>query len=168
MGDLLWAPRFIPISSASGDRRSFKLSFLTCSAALAHTASARRLCSVVPYATARPFERRQPADVVDEVQQPDLGACPDDPDGAHQPAAGRVSNALRGRVQSEPKRDGAARPHYKARIQLTSKELRNVPTSFRLIPGMTVTAEIKAGERSILSYFLYPLLRGLDESIREP
>jgi hemolysin D len=31
-----------------------------------------------------------------------------------------------------------------------------------------VTAEIKAGERSIISYFLYPLLRGLDESSREP
>ena len=44
----------------------------------------------------------------------------------------------------------------------------DVPRSFRLIPGMAVTAEIKAGERTILSYFLYPLLRGLDESIREP
>jgi hemolysin D len=43
-----------------------------------------------------------------------------------------------------------------------------VPEHFRLIPGMAVTAEIKAGERSVISYFLYPLLRGLDESIREP
>jgi HlyD family secretion protein len=33
---------------------------------------------------------------------------------------------------------------------------------------MSVTAEINAGERTVLSYFLYPLLRGLDESIREP
>jgi HlyD family secretion protein len=33
---------------------------------------------------------------------------------------------------------------------------------------MSVTAEINAGERTILSYFLYSLLRGLDESIREP
>ena len=68
----------------------------------------------------------------------------------------------------DSKKDGEARPHYKARIKLTSGELRNVPTSFRLIPGMPVTAEIKAGERSVISYFLYPLLRGLDESIREP
>ena len=65
-------------------------------------------------------------------------------------------------------KDGEARPHYKARIEVTSTKLRDVPTSFRLIPGMTVTAEINAGERTILSYFLYPLLRGLDESIREP
>jgi hemolysin D len=69
----------------------------------------------------------------------------------------------------DPKKDGEARsPHYKARIKLTSAELRNVPDHFRLIPGMAVTAEIKAGERTIMSYFLYPLLRGLDESIREP
>jgi len=32
---------------------------------------------------------------------------------------------------------------------------------------MAVTAEIKTGQRSVLSYFLYPSLRGLDESIRE-
>ena len=51
-------------------------------------------------------------------------------------------------------------------LQMT--ELRDVPRSFRLIPGMAVTAEIKAGERTILSYLLYPILRGLDESIREP
>jgi HlyD family secretion protein len=37
-----------------------------------------------------------------------------------------------------------------------------------MIPGMAVTAEMKAGRRSVISYFLYPLLRGLDESIREP
>ena len=53
-------------------------------------------------------------------------------------------------------------------MEVTATDLRDVPRSFRLIPGMAVTAEIKAGERTILSYFLYPLLRGLDESIREP
>ncbi|MGN6549926.1 MAG: HlyD family type I secretion periplasmic adaptor subunit [Pararhizobium sp.] len=38
----------------------------------------------------------------------------------------------------------------------------------RLLPGMAVTAEIKVGRRRVISYFLYPLLRGLDTSIREP
>jgi hemolysin D len=32
---------------------------------------------------------------------------------------------------------------------------------------MTLTAEIVVGQRSVLSYFLYPLMRMLDESIRE-
>jgi HlyD family secretion protein len=33
---------------------------------------------------------------------------------------------------------------------------------------MTIQAEIKASQRSVISYFLYPLLRGLDESFHEP
>jgi hemolysin D len=61
-----------------------------------------------------------------------------------------------------------AQAFYRARVTLTSTTLRNVQDSYRLIPGMTVVGEIKSGERSVLSYFLYPLIRGLDESIREP
>jgi HlyD family secretion protein len=45
--------------------------------------------------------------------------------------------------------------------------LRLPPERAQLIPGMAVTAELKVGKRTIISYFLYPLLRGLDESIRE-
>jgi len=33
---------------------------------------------------------------------------------------------------------------------------------------MTVTAEVKVGSRSVISYFLYPIQRGFNESIREP
>lgn len=57
---------------------------------------------------------------------------------------------------------------YRARLLLTDTELRGVPDTFRLIPGMTVVGEIKVGRRNVLSYFLYPLLRGLDESLHEP
>ena len=57
---------------------------------------------------------------------------------------------------------------YRARVLLSDTRLDRVPEKFRLIPGMTVIAEIKVGKRSVMSYFLYPLLRGLDESIREP
>ena len=41
-------------------------------------------------------------------------------------------------------------------------------SKLRLIPGMTATAEIKVGSRSVISYFLYPITRALSESIREP
>ncbi|WYK05887.1 hypothetical protein DWF04_016380 (plasmid) [Cereibacter sphaeroides f. sp. denitrificans] len=37
-----------------------------------------------------------------------------------------------------------------------------------LMPGMTLTADILAGRRTLLSYFLDPLLEGLSESLREP
>jgi HlyD family secretion protein len=57
---------------------------------------------------------------------------------------------------------------YRARVLLRDTHLDRVSEKFRLIPGMTVIAEIKVGKRSVMSYFLYPLLRGLDESIREP
>ena len=57
---------------------------------------------------------------------------------------------------------------YRTRIRLVSKELRNVPEGFQLMPGMKVRAEIKVGKRKVISYFLYPVIRALDESLREP
>ena len=58
---------------------------------------------------------------------------------------------------------------YKARIRLEdSAMLEDVPENFRLMPGMTATAEIKVGYRRVIEYFLYPLLRYQSESIREP
>jgi hemolysin D len=81
---------------------------------------------------------------------------------------GKVRTVSDDSFTPDPKKDSQKRPYYKARVEVTSADLRNVPRSFRLIPGMAVTAEIKAGERSVLSYLMYPLLRGLDESLREP
>lgn len=57
---------------------------------------------------------------------------------------------------------------YRTRVALLATQLRNVPDGFRLIPGMKVRAEIKVGHRSVISYFLYPVIRALDESLREP
>ncbi len=57
---------------------------------------------------------------------------------------------------------------YRTRISLLSMQLRNVPTGFRLMPGMKVRTEIKVGKRSVISYFLYPIIRVFDESLREP
>lgn len=60
-------------------------------------------------------------------------------------------------------------PFYKVRLALGDlTTLRSLPADFHLIPGMTVQAEVKVGRRSVISYFLYPLLRGLDESLHEP
>jgi len=58
-------------------------------------------------------------------------------------------------------------PFFKARIPVGGAGLAASP-DIRLLPGMTVTAEIKVGTRSVISYFLYPLLRGLDDSLKEP
>lgn len=57
---------------------------------------------------------------------------------------------------------------YRARIVFESRELRRVPDRFRLIPGMSLAAEIRIGERTVLEYLLYPLWQAFDEGLREP
>jgi HlyD family secretion protein len=58
--------------------------------------------------------------------------------------------------------------YYRTRVRLLNTHLRDVPENRILGPGMVVQAEIKVGTRSVLSYLLYPVIRMLDESIREP
>jgi HlyD family secretion protein len=65
-------------------------------------------------------------------------------------------------------RNEATAPFHRARVALVDTHLRNTPPGFRLLPGMTVSAEIKVGSRRVISYLLYPIMKGLDESLREP
>lgn len=62
---------------------------------------------------------------------------------------------------------GATRTVYRARIELGATKPAAL-AAVQLLPGMTATAEVIVGQRSVLSYFLYPLMRAVDESIREP
>ncbi|GAN77669.1 HlyD family type I secretion periplasmic adaptor subunit [Acidisphaera rubrifaciens] len=62
----------------------------------------------------------------------------------------------------------ATSPIFRVRIALASQHLPGAARDVQLIPGMTVTGEMLVGRRRVITYFLYPLLRGLDESIREP
>lgn len=57
---------------------------------------------------------------------------------------------------------------YRGRVTLEGVNLRGVPSPVRLLPGMTLVGEAQIGSRNLLAYFAYPLLRGLDESLREP
>jgi hemolysin D len=59
-------------------------------------------------------------------------------------------------------------PYYKVRVALTDTNLHNVPPSFRLIPGMTLTADIHIGTRSILTYLIGGAVRNAQEAMREP
>ena len=62
-------------------------------------------------------------------------------------------------------RTGAA--FYRARITVSGK-LNGVPDNFRLIPGMEAQCEIKCSRRRVITYILYPLIKALDETAREP
>ncbi len=59
-------------------------------------------------------------------------------------------------------------PFFRARVALSGTRLEVPDETVRLLPGMTVSAEIKVGRRTIISYILYPLVKGLDSALREP
>lgn len=63
---------------------------------------------------------------------------------------------------------GAPDAFYTGRIKLGAARLNKMPEKARLLPGMTVSAEIVVGKRSVISYIVWPLVKALDESIREP
>ncbi|MFW5490041.1 MAG: HlyD family type I secretion periplasmic adaptor subunit [Desulfovibrio sp.] len=56
---------------------------------------------------------------------------------------------------------------YRAKVRIDKLDLRNIPMRFRLIPGMQLSAEMNVGQRTLISYFLAPIIRGLDEAFRE-
>ncbi|MGU3661022.1 HlyD family type I secretion periplasmic adaptor subunit [Methylobacterium fujisawaense] len=59
-------------------------------------------------------------------------------------------------------------PYYKARISIDQLKFTRVPAGFRLIPGMTLSADIHIGDRSVLTYILTGASRGLSGAMREP
>lgn len=59
-------------------------------------------------------------------------------------------------------------PYYKGKITLDKNYVGKDPSKNILIPGMTVQADIITGEKSVMSYLLKPITRGLQTSFREP
>ena len=62
---------------------------------------------------------------------------------------------------------GGARLAHRARVEIPAQTLPGAPAGFRLLPGMEVQAEVNVGRRTIISYFLEPILRVKDEGLRE-
>jgi len=58
--------------------------------------------------------------------------------------------------------------YYKVRCSIDEEHFMNTGPNFRLIPGMTLEADMKVGKRSVLAYVVSGVLRGFDESMREP
>jgi hemolysin D len=56
---------------------------------------------------------------------------------------------------------------YAARVALHKSQIQVEEKLLNLSPGMNVTVEIKTGQRRLIEYFLSPLLRYKDESVRE-
>ncbi len=78
---------------------------------------------------------------------------------------GTVSNITRDSVEMQTA-EGAQRV-YPLVIEVKEVRLKGGQTEDTILPGMTLTAEIITGNRSIISYLFDPLLKAVDESMNE-
>jgi len=58
--------------------------------------------------------------------------------------------------------------YYRGIVRTAGSKLRaHRMEKIEIIPGMTATAEIKTGQRTVMQYLLKPITRGLSESLHE-
>jgi HlyD family secretion protein/adhesin transport system membrane fusion protein len=58
-------------------------------------------------------------------------------------------------------------PYFKTRIRLEQDYVGPDPASNKIVPGMTLTADIKTGEKSLLSYLVRPVRNSLESAFSE-
>ncbi len=63
---------------------------------------------------------------------------------------------------------GGNEAYYVSRINFGKSKLKNLAPHNRLLPGMTLSAEIVVGKRTVISYLIWPLTKAVTESLREP
>jgi HlyD family secretion protein len=86
----------------------------------------------------------------------------------HASLEGRVRTISEDSFRRESGAPGALDAYYLSRVAYGDSKLKKMPDKARLLPGMTLSAEIVVGKRSVMSYLLWPLTKAMDESIREP
>jgi membrane fusion protein, hemolysin D len=86
----------------------------------------------------------------------------------HGTAKGVIKTISEGSFTDGDGADGTRSPYFKVRVAFTDTHLRDVPSSFRLIPGMTLQGDVRIGKRTIMSYLLGGVLRTSSEAMREP
>ena len=57
---------------------------------------------------------------------------------------------------------------YRGRIKTQPLSESSMPSDFLINQGMLASADIKVGQRRLISYFTYPITQAFDESFREP
>lgn len=63
--------------------------------------------------------------------------------------------------------EGKREEYYKARVRLDRNYAGSVPGQHLIIPGMTVSANIVIGEKSVLAYLLKPIRSAMSNSMTE-
>ena len=72
----------------------------------------------------------------------------------------------RGSQPTQPRPLGTS--YYRARVTLDPSHLHDIPSWFRLTPGMPLTADVKVGEHTLVKYLLSRVLPSLTDGMREP
>ena len=57
---------------------------------------------------------------------------------------------------------------YRAEVEITENKLVKLPEGFRLLPSMSVSGNIISGKRTIMTFLLFPVIKTLETSFREP
>jgi len=71
-----------------------------------------------------------------------------------------------GTISATTFQDDKGNPFYRARIQLDKNYVGDDPTRNLVIPGMTVLADIRTGNKTVLAYLLKPIVRASGEALR--
>ena len=62
----------------------------------------------------------------------------------------------------------ATAAYYRVRVTITAIKLVDVPSTFRLIPGMTLVGDVKVGTRALGAYLVGGIIHGVGDAMREP
>ncbi|MCW2285761.1 HlyD family secretion protein [Rhodoblastus acidophilus] len=86
----------------------------------------------------------------------------------HGYAEGRVKWITEGAFTVNEDTNQPTEPYYRVGIAIENYHFVKVPDNFRLMPGMTLVADIKVGSRSAGAYLMEGMLRGVSGAMREP
>lgn len=79
---------------------------------------------------------------------------------------GALTGALKG-VSATTFLQEDGEPYYKGIVVLDQNHLGSDPTRNRILPGMTVQADIRTGEKTLLQYLLKPVYSYADQAFKE-
>ena len=57
---------------------------------------------------------------------------------------------------------------YRGRVDIPVRELASFPPGFRLTPGMLASADMKVGEKRVITYLTNPIMKGFSSAFSEP
>jgi HlyD family secretion protein len=86
----------------------------------------------------------------------------------HGTASGVVKWISEGAFNTNDDTNQPIDPYYRARVSIDDMHFIGVPQNFRLIPGMTLSADINVGRRSLGAYVLDGFIKGAGGAMREP